>query len=397
MRCRPRSKRGKKRGYQGASCVCPGCQADARFVERKPRRVTCLFGDLKVFRPYYHCRDCHHGLFPWDQELGLTQRFLSPAVNELASLAGTLASFAYGAERTLLKMTGLRISESTVERVTEEAGARVGTLLEQKVTFGKERVWNWQRDARGRTCAYASLDAKSVRRQGKNGARAEGRMAYVASIYNPDSEHDTRKKEPHQARFLAGFYELDELGLELRRQAGQVGWDEAEQQIAISDGGSGMERFLRRNFPLAEIIIDFWHVKEHLVELSQSLFPNAEERQTWLDCQVPLLKHQGGSAVLTQLEAIDPGASAETRELHRTTVQYFANHQHKMDYPRYVANGWQIGSGPIESACRTVVGDRLDGSGMRWGDEGADSLCHLRALFRSEPDQWDSFWQSHRN
>ena len=69
---------------------------------------------------------------------------------------------------------------------------------------------------------------------------------------------------PHQVRYLAGFYGLDELGLQLRRQAAQVGWDEAEQQIALSDGGNGLEEFFRKNFPLAECILDFWHAAEHL-------------------------------------------------------------------------------------------------------------------------------------
>jgi hypothetical protein len=30
-----------------------------------------------------------------------------------------------------------------------------------------------------------------------------------------------------------------------------------------------------------------------------------------------------------------------------------------MDYPRYVAAGWHIGSGPVESACKTVVNNRV--------------------------------------
>jgi hypothetical protein len=63
-----------------------------------------------------------------------------------------------------------------------------------------------------------------------------------------------------------------------------------------------------------------------------------------------------------------------------------------MDYPGYRAKGWQIGSGPVESACKAVVGQRLKGSGMRWGEDGADAVCHLRALFRSEASQWDAFW-----
>ena len=71
---------------------------------------------------------------------------------------------------------------------------------------------------------------------------------------------------------------------------------------------------------------------------------------------------------------------------------YFENQVHRMDYPTYRAKGWQIGSGPVESACKTVVGQRLKGAGMRWGEDGADALCHLRALFRSESAQWEAFW-----
>ncbi|MCA9233493.1 MAG: ISKra4 family transposase [Planctomycetales bacterium] len=388
---------GKKRGYQGASCVCTGCQGDARFVSRRSRSVVCLFGGIRVTRPYYHCALCHAGESPWDQELGLTNRLLTPAVAELATLAGTMESFARAADVNLRKMTGLRLSESTVERTTEDAGRRLGELLGQRIKFGEDRVWDWQRDAQGRTCAYASLDATGVRRQGENGARMEGRMAYVASIYNPQSKHDERPRDAHQVRYLAGFYDLDELGVQFRRQAGQVGWDEAEQQIALSDGGSGMEQFLRRNFPLAEIIIDFWHAKEYLVELAQATFNHEEQRQQWIDKMCHELKHEGGSAVHSQLEAMEREVIPSAKELHRQTVGYFANHKHKMNYPKYVANGWQIGSGPIESACRTIVGDRLKGSGMRWGDDGADAVCHIRALSRSEPDQWDEFWRRHRN
>ena len=46
----------------------------------------------------------------------------------------------------------------------------------------------------------------------------------------------------------------------------------------------------------------------------------------------------------------------------------------------------------MESACKTVVNQRLCLGGMRWGEEGSDAVAHLRALYRSDPDQWDAFW-----
>ena len=98
-------------------------------------------------------------------------------------------------------------------------------------------------------------------------------------------------------------------------------------------------------------------------------------------------------AVREGLRALDlRGRPAAAKEKHREVVRYFENQGHRMDYPAYLAKGWQIGSGPVESACKTVVGQRLKGGGMRWGEDGADSVCHLRALFRGERGQWEGFW-----
>jgi hypothetical protein len=384
--------------------VCQHCKEhDARFVSRRLKTFVSLFGTVRFPRCYYHCVHCKSGTCPWDQILGLNEFHLTPAAAEVASLAGVQASFEEASLRTLRIMAGLRLSESTVERVTEATGERVAQHLQAKQTFGAPQAWEWQRDAQGRTCAYVSLDMTGIRQQGARGARAEGRMATVGMLYNPRSAAQTLQRRPasvpHQVRYLAGFYDLDDLGLELRRQAAQVGWDDAEQQIALSDGGSGLEEFFRKNFPKAECILDFWHAKEYLVELAQALWGAGQpDAQAWLDEQCHRLKHEGGAAVLAMLEEIDVASrSANVRESHRQVTNYFRNHSHRMDYPRYLARGWQIGSGPIESACKTVVGNRLKGGGMRWGSPGSDAVCHLRALYLSEPSQWEALWRDHPN
>jgi hypothetical protein len=379
--------------------VCPHCQADARCVAVRKKRVDSLLGPLRFGRHYYHCGRCHRGCFPRDRRVGLGTAHLTPAASEVTSIAGVQTSFAQSAEVTLQKLCGLRLSESTVERVTEAAGERLARLLEKKVTFGETKSWRWQRDARGKTCAYVGLDATGVRQQGKSGAKAEGRMAYVSMIYNPRSQHDERRVEPHSVRYLAGFYQLDELGLELRRQAAQVGWDEAEQQIALSDGGNGLEEFFRKNFPLAECILDFWHAAEHITELGLTLYPDDEAlRKQCVDAWCHQLKHEGGASMLATLEQLPlSDARASARQAYGDCVRYFRTHQHRMDYPRYLANGWQIGSGPVEAACKTVVANRLKGSGMRWGEDGSDALCHLRALYLSQPGQWETFWKNYPN
>ncbi len=357
-----------------------------------------LLGPVGVESPYYHCRGgCGCGRRTRDEMLGLGRGELTPAAEEVTAMVGVLCSFGEGSERVLRKVAGLRVSESTVERTTEGAGERVGERLASGDGLGPSGSWRWHRDAEGRRCAYVSVDATGIAQQGPGGVRREGRMAYVGMVYNaagPASRGEERGGASREVRYLAGFYELSELGRQLQREALRVGWAEADQQIAISDGANGLEEFFRTYFPKAECILDFWHAKEYLVELGQALYPSDESgRRRWTEEACHRLKHEGGAAVRAMLEGLEvSSASAEAREVHRRTVQYYRNHEHRMDYPRYLRHGWQISSGPVESACKTVVGNRLKGGGMRWGEAGADAVCHLRALYLSEPCCWDSFW-----
>ncbi len=359
-----------------------------------------LMGPIKVSSPYYHCRDgCGGGCRSFDPLLRLGAQPLTPAAEEVSAMAGVLGSFADGAERVLRKMAGLRLSESTVERTTEAAGERVAAQLAAGESLGPSRPWDWQKDAAGRSCAYVSADATGIRQQGPGGSQTDGKMAYVAMVYNANSEHDSTRPPPRQVRYLSGFYDFRTLGRQLHREALEVGLTNAEQQIAISDAGNGLEDFFRTYFPKAEVILDFWHANEHLVELGKVLHPHDESaRQNWTDDIAHRLKHEGGSTVRAWLETLDmTSASTEVREAHRRETQFFRNHEHRMDYPRYVRNGWQIGSGPVESACKTVIGNRLKGGGMRWGQAGADAVCHLRGLYLSEPACWESFWNPNPN
>lgn len=370
--------------------ICARCQKLAKFQRWQGKRIISAMGEVLVQRAYYYCRHCGQGHCPWEAVLGLTDQDLTPAACELTSLAGLLCSFEEAASQVLPKLAGLRLSESTAERTTEAAGHRLGRFWASGGTLGPCRPWSWSHDSGGRSCAYVSVDATGVGQQGPKGAKADGRMAYVGMVFN------THKGQASQARYLAGLYELDELGSQLRRQAGQVGMHQAQQWIALTDGGAGLEEFMQRHFPLAVCILDFYHASEHLHKLAKAWQPHAEEQAQELGRQWShLLKHEGGQAVLAILEELDlRGRSPTARESHRQVIQYVRHNVHRMDYPYYRAQGWLIGSGHIEAACKTVVGQRLKGCGMRWSEAGADAVCGLRALFKSEPDQWNTFWHT---
>jgi len=376
--------------------TCLHCGGSAEFHSHRGHVSYSLVGPIRYRRAYHLCRLCGKGLFPFDREAGLTTRRLTPALERVATLAGTVAdSFEKGAE-LLQEMSGARVSESTVERTSEDAGRRLADLVEAGATLGPRIDWPWRKDYDGATCAYVELDATGVRRQGEGGGPAEGRMAYVGMVCNPAPEPPwpDEKPEPMRARYLSGLYPLERFGPLLRAPAGRVGMDRADRWIGLSDGGAGLEDRLRENFPRVEmIILDFYHPAEKLTGLARRLHPQAEDQaedqaRAWRS----LLKAEGGALLAAVLREWDWPNRPGLREAVDELVGYLERHAHRMEYPEYLAKGWCIGSGAVESACKTVVGQRLKLAGMRWGEDGAHALCHLRALYRGEKGQWDAFW-----
>ena len=344
------------------------------------KTIPTVAGEVRVSRAYYHCRHCGGGQAPRDARSGPGTGDLSRGAARAVALAGTPGSFAEAATKVLPKPTGLRVGESTVERATERAGRQVGGRLAAGATFGPPTAWAWTPDAEGKTCAYVAADLTGVGMQGPGAKASEGRMAAVGMSWNAG--------EGGRVRYACGLAGgLAALGDPLRRQGEQAGMGAAARWLAVTDGGAGIEDGVRVNFPRVEaVILDFYHAAEHLCAWAKAWYgPGAEaEREGAGWCH--RLKHEGGAAGLAALRA------ADVQEPHRQVLVYVENQVHRMDYPTYRAKGWLIGSGPVEAACKQLVNQRLKGSGMRWSESGADAVCHLRALFRSEKGQWGACW-----
>ena len=152
-------------------------------------------------------------------------------------------------------------------------------------------------------------------------------MPYVAMVFNPVP--DLPKGHPHrlpanasmQGRYLSGLYTLDELGTLLRRQAGQVGMNDAEQWIGLSDGGNGLENFLKTNFPgplktgtELQLILDFGHAADSLLKLAKTIHPTDEEqRQALVTSWCHTMKHEGGQAIVDALQNVSLPAQPRFR------------------------------------------------------------------------------------
>ena len=259
--------------------------------------VDTLMGQVVYERAYYHCCHCRQGHFPTDAEFGVERR-KTPAVREVVSLMGQLEPFDDVASKALPRVSGLALSSATARRITEDVGGDVAERRSRGESFGPDRVWKWNRDARGRTVGYVSLDATSVPQQGPHAEKAEGRMPWVGEVFNPQPTHErVRRRRVGDARYVAGLMSLPEIRQQLRRECRAVGLGQVDVVVALSDGGNGLGNALLETVAGLgpadiEFVLDFHHVSDHLQEFANGLFPTSQsERKKQLETWCHQLKH----------------------------------------------------------------------------------------------------------
>jgi len=136
----------------------------------------------------------------------------------------------------------------------------------------------------------------------------------------------------------------------------------------------------------------FYHASEYLWDAARAVWGDTSpQTPAWSEQQCHQLKHTGPQAIQQALQALPVSPTAPPPEVVAART-YFENQALRMDYPRYVTAGWQIGSGSAESGVKQVVGVRLNQAGMRWNAAHALAVAHVRAAILSQ--RWDAFWET---
>lgn len=140
-------------------------------------------------------------------------------------------------------------------------------------------------------------------------------------------------------------------------------------------------------------IVDIYHAFEHLAVVCNAVFgQGSTAAKEYLDTLKKRLEVEGVAPILEALGELQPQSTDASEEV-RKAINYFYTHAAYMDYPSFRAQKLPIGSGAIESTCKTLIQKREKGAGMRWTETGAQAVATLRALYKS--GRWDKFWQTH--
>lgn len=374
------------------ACACGG---RARYQFRREAKSLTVFGWVSYRRPYYLCPDCHHGQAPLDRRWGLRPGQVSAGLAHLLALEGIEVSFEE-ASRKVAEMLLVQVSENTIRQVTQRFGA-----LQEEV----EGEWHAESQdidnliARRRSVQappqrlYGALDGAMVPTQD------EWREMKCLCWY----EVEAAKGEGHQGAVgETGYLRAKEISYHcdvadaatFRDLVWATGYhrnaDCAGEVVFVADGAAWIWKIVEYHFPHAKQIVDWYHAAQYLSAIRQAAFgEGSPEGEAWLERARSQLWDGEISQVIASCEeqASKPGIAAEVRK----AVTYYTNNSHRMDYARFRAEGYQIGSGTVESACKQLATGRLRCAGARWKEPGARYTAKARAAWLSH--SWGSLKQ----
>lgn len=372
---------GERAGYRGSRIACP-CGAWARFVDYRRRWVRGVPGEVPVTRAYYHCRQCHQGSLPWDQEQGLTERVFTPHLKSWVSEVCGREVF-LEARETLARLAGVTLAVSSLEEIVEEVGGRLRAAEDARVkNLFDEGTWPpadpLLREAVGKR-AYLCIDAAKAH---TGGSWHDIKVAafFPAAVREATGERPWDGVGPK--RYLAVQEEAENFGKRLYTFAVRLGAERAKEVVILGDGAEWIWKLARTHFTEARQILDFYHACEYVWKIAHAVFgEGAAAGIAWARTCAQRLEQAGPPGLLQSLRELRPGhrgLSATARGEVLQALHYFRRNRRRMQYAQYRAARMMIGSGPVEAACKSVVGGRLKGTGMRWSKTGADAMLAIR-------------------
>jgi hypothetical protein len=170
--------------------------------------------------------------------------------------------------------------------------------------------------------------------------------------------------------------------------------------VALVDGNKQqielLEKEAKQRKIKLQIVLDVIHVLEYLWKAAYAFYPaNSQESQLWVNENLKGLL-QGKSSLLAgnmRRRATRMKLSEQKRVAVDNCAKYLLNKKPYLRYHYYLGQGFPIGTGVIEGACRHLVKDRMDKTGARWSLLGAEAVLKMRALLSS--GDFEEYWVFH--
>lgn len=391
-----------------------------RLPERHDRRYVSVFGELTIARAVYGSREGQRiERVPLDERLGLPEGDFSYVLEDWSQRLCLKESFAE-AGRSLEMLLGLKPGSRTLEHMSRAVAGYAPAFREALPLPPPEEEGSLlvvTADGKGVPMRRPPQEGPKAHHRRTKGEKANKKqMACVGAVYTIEpfartaddildevlrDERAGDRPEPQHKHVWAEM--TRQVGdkmvngkealfahLESEATARNPGHD--RPVICLMDGERALWDMQREHFTGAVGILDLFHVLGRLWAVAHCFHAEGSDgaRQYVEERLRDLLQGRVGYVIAGLRRRLNGGRlSGPKRAVVKSAVEYLANNRDHMRYDEYLAAGYPIGSGVAEGACRHLVKDRLERTGMRWTVEGAQAMLHVRALYLN--DQWGEF------
>jgi hypothetical protein len=407
-------------GDSGLTTVTAAGQTVQRLAELRPRRYLSIFGELDILRWVYARREGQKiERAPLDERLGLPAGEFSYVLEDWLQRLCVKESFdeSVGALREFLGVApSRRAAEQMNQRLAEHAEA---FRLAQPTPPPEEEAEILVATADGKGVPMRRPVEERVRsgpRRGKGEKANKKQMSYVGAVYSivafprtaeevldevQRRERSVARPQPQHKTVWAEMTTVAEgdactgrerLFIEMAIACHERDRKRRKPLVCLMDGEGGLWEMQREWLPRAIGILDLFHVLERLWAVAHCFHPEkSRAAEAFVTHRLRMLLEGRVGYVIGGLRRLlkDPALRGQKRRTVTACIRYYDNNRDHMRYDEYLAAGYPIGSGVAEGACRHLVKDRMEQTGMRWTAHGAQAMLHLRAIYLN--GDWKSY------
>lgn len=308
------------------------------------------------------------------------------------------------AENRMLEDFNIRISDDRIRKIVTFIGNLVreeDERITRETIAGYDPALVRAGSRRGRPPAnaftlYVETDGAMFNTRGINKEGSSWKENKLGLVFRSDKlivhiDKDSGKeiRRLGEREYICVTDGVDSLRKHVLALAIRNGLMEAYDVVLLSDGAIWIRNTKKDYFPFATQILDLCHLKENVSKFAQYIFKNDKSKYVPWTKRANMLLEDGKWREVLKLEEVSPYKEKDTPVGIVNIYSYIYNNRDAIDYPKYKAKGYFVGSGAIESGNKSVMQARLKQSGMRWVVSNAQIVLSLRA--KLESGLWESF------
>ena len=383
-------------GNEGKSITTDDGRVLKRYRKRS-RDYVSVFGKLQINRWLYWSKGSM-GVFPLDERLNLPERSYSYHLQEL--LTGNCADLTYDSTlKRIEDMFAIKLSPRSIIDILQDVNRHSENFRDTQApppAADEGEIQVVSADGKGIPMRKEHLAEKKPRLK-KGEKNQKKKMSLLTAVFSVDrnirtaddilkGEKDKKSSRSRCKRYrgcLGDKLQKNEL---MKKVSSDAGKREAKHQVTkvfLSDGEKFLRKLQQDHFPDHIPILDIYHVSEKLWEYAHCFFKEGSVKSAQhvnLLYRMLLEGNTTGCIYAMKASGQRNGVSENRRKKIESIVGYLEENKDRMRYNKYIAKGLPIGSGVIESSCKVLVKQRMEGAGMRWSKSGADAMLSLRAI-----------------